>query len=706
MHHSSNCDTLEPRDRDVLRELKKQLEAAWERNEAQDLDALLHEIRPPLRLPFLCELIKTDLEIRIRRLTCNGEHVQLEDYLQKYPALGSADSLPADLLYAEYRARQLYGDQPALSTYQRRFPGQFTTLKRLVAENPFGTLNPGGDGSTLPSAPPLPSPEPATVAHGAPRASDARALAPPTGTGEYTLGPYIARGAYGEVYFAKDRLGKEVAYKRTLYPIDHDAAQRELKSLDQMKNLRHPFLLSTFTWFIDKEDKLCMVMELAERTLTDRFKECKAKGVAGIPREELLRYIADAAEALDFLHKNNVIHRDIKPTNLLLLQGRVKVADFGVVGLFRENQELGTTIGTPLYLAPEVWGGAKSVEGDQYSLARTFIELSVGQDRLKTIQPSPGLDSLDGFTTAERKVLARALGGNPKERYPSCTAFVHALREASAPPQRRKPPVWSWLLPLTLAAVLVGLAAWLIAIGFLRPPEAPSTSAPAPSIVLPEGWEVKEEGDDPLWPKSIVCKRLRNCAPIEFLLVKGKPTGKGGPQVPPFYVMKTLVTNEQFQAALKDPEMGALLEKWRAICPEAVQKQRPPPGPASARKPVLNVTAVECHCFAVWLGGKLPSGVQWDKARGRWTDKNTPIDPGMINDNREFTATVFLETALYFPGIVEQKNKDKLLELRGGRDFRLPKPGDDSLPDSFEYWKPPFDIGFRVVFEPGEPGIG
>src|SRR5262249_19538074 len=109
--------------------------------------------------------------------------------------------------------------------------------------------------------------------------------------------------------------------RRTL---DSEEAKRELRALEVIKRLSHPHLLKTqAAWAL--QDRLIILMELADCTLRDRLCECKAAGAVGIPVTELLRYFQEAAEALDYLHTQTVLHRDVKPQNLLLCHGHVKV---------------------------------------------------------------------------------------------------------------------------------------------------------------------------------------------------------------------------------------------------------------------------------------------------------------------------------------------------------------------------------------------
>src|SRR5439155_10142810 len=128
------------------------------------------------------------------------------------------------------------------------------------------------------------------------------------------------------------------------------------------------------------EGELVIVMELAERTLYDMFLECQNAGMIGIPKDNLMRYLRDAAEALDYMNeKHNLQHLDVKPRNLFLIGDRVKVADFGLVKGCDKTTVSGILGGvTPLYAPPETFQGKISPQSDQYSLAIVYQELLTG----------------------------------------------------------------------------------------------------------------------------------------------------------------------------------------------------------------------------------------------------------------------------------------------------------------------------------------
>src|SRR5262249_36411693 len=136
--------------------------------------------------------------------------------------------------------------------------------------------------------------------------------------------------------------------------------------------------------------RLVIGMELADRTLLDRFHEAAAKTPPGIPRRELLRYAREAAGVIDYLNKPRhflggprpvgVQHGDVKPQNIFLLGQSAKVGDFGLVRLLEGGAAAMRGGGlTPLYAAPEVLRGELSRWSDQYALAITYCHVRGGR---------------------------------------------------------------------------------------------------------------------------------------------------------------------------------------------------------------------------------------------------------------------------------------------------------------------------------------
>src|SRR5262249_15006304 len=135
---------LDPDEWERLQALAARFEEACEGGRAADLADFLLPHGDRLRRVALQELIKTDLEIRGR----HPQHIRLEDYLSRFPELGSPASVPPALVYEEYRVRQIYGDRPALDSYRLRFPARFAELQKLLQDNPVQVATPSAAAQT------------------------------------------------------------------------------------------------------------------------------------------------------------------------------------------------------------------------------------------------------------------------------------------------------------------------------------------------------------------------------------------------------------------------------------------------------------------------------------------------------------------------------------------------------------------------------
>ncbi len=215
---------------------------------------------------------------------------------------------------------------------------------------------------------------------------------------------------------------------------DQTRAEAELRALQRIKTIRHPFLLS-----IDRIEavngELLIVTELADQNLEQVLRKYQHAGLPGIPRIELLNWLREAAEVLDLFNlQYHLQHLDIKPRNLFLVGNHVKVADFGLVKSLNSSSRQGKGNITLLYAAPETFLGKISRHSDQYSLAIVYQELLTGtlpftgenarQLLFSHTQNQPDLSLLP---EPDREVLAKALSKEPSRRYPSCSAMIKAL---------------------------------------------------------------------------------------------------------------------------------------------------------------------------------------------------------------------------------------------------------------------------------------
>jgi serine/threonine protein kinase len=262
----------------------------------------------------------------------------------------------------------------------------------------------------------------------------------------YRLLQRLGRGGCGEVWKCEAPGGLVKAIKFVAGSLKEvgaaGPAEVELEAIQRVKLLRHPFLLSLERVEV-LDGELLIVSELADGSLADVGAEHRAAGRPGMPRNVLLNYLREAAEALDWMSSvHGLQHLDVKPQNLLLVSNHVKVSDFGLVTRL-DVPAAGSPragVGTPVYAAPEIFRGTLSRHCDQYSLAIVYQELLTGsrpftgrnvrQLLLQHLQAEPDLATLPA---EDRPLVARALAKAPEERFASCSDFIRALRALAAP---------------------------------------------------------------------------------------------------------------------------------------------------------------------------------------------------------------------------------------------------------------------------------
>jgi formylglycine-generating enzyme required for sulfatase activity len=317
--------------------------------------------------------------------------------------------------------------------------------------------------------------------------------------GEEILGRYVVEGELGQggmgvVYACRDKVGGvRVAVKALPPELSHNSVEMEevRENFELVVGLRHPNIAGVRTLEKDGRGEYFLVMDVAEgvslrKWLREKCRETK-DGRRGIPLEEAVEVLRQVAAALDYAHGERVVHRDVKPGNVMIDgRGRAKVLDFGLAAqirtsLSRASQAYRGTSGTGPYMAPEQWKAQpQDAKTDQYALAVMAYEMLAGRlpfenaalAVLKDAVLHGEAPAIPGLSKGSMTALRRGLAKRGEKRFESCVDFVEALergttkrgkhrfpgREKSGK-EKRKRGWWGWVAALLLVVGL-GMGAW------------------------------------------------------------------------------------------------------------------------------------------------------------------------------------------------------------------------------------------------------
>jgi serine/threonine-protein kinase len=398
----------------------------------------------------------------------------------------------------------------------------------------------------------------------------------------YTILQQLGSGAMGEVYLVEHpRLPRRDALKVLAQQVSTDPTYRERfnREAQNAATLSHPNIVTVYDRGED-DGQLWISMAYVEgtdaaRLLQERYRK-------GMPPNEVVGIVVAVADALDYAHQRQLLHRDVKPANILLAEldsggWRAMLADFGIARRVDDSSSLTQTnmaVGTVAYAAPEqLMGLTLDGRADQYSLAATAFELLTGSHLYLDLNPAVVISqhvSAPPPEIADRKpelsglgpVLSKALAKSPDDRYETCMDFANALarhldvvvgglganeatldavafarhRRRNEPKSRRRSLVIGSSI---LAALLIAGAMAAVFLTGRHKNEAvpqPSPTAPAVPVVL-VGADcgvlgaagVTETG------QKAYCARLASTGDIMWSLVSGvvpTPTVTNGPTDP------------------------------------------------------------------------------------------------------------------------------------------------------------------------------
>jgi serine/threonine-protein kinase len=274
---------------------------------------------------------------------------------------------------------------------------------------------------------------------------------PPRVDGERYIGKYhikreLGRGGMGAVYLAEQPgLGREVAIKELIQSADPVALKRFLQEAQVMARASHPNLVQVHDMELEGQTNYLVLEFVRGRSLRDWMNDGNP-----IPPPQVFAVMHGVLQALDYAHRHAIVHRDMKPENVLIAdEGMVKVADFGIARLMDDTAvggtatKTGTTVGTPQYMSPEQVASSK-VDGrsDLYSAGVMFYELVTGQPPFtaseadgpftlmaKHVQAPPKPPSVfqPGLNPELEHVILKALAKRPEDRFQTGAEFDAAV---------------------------------------------------------------------------------------------------------------------------------------------------------------------------------------------------------------------------------------------------------------------------------------
>jgi serine/threonine-protein kinase len=487
--------------------------------------------------------------------------------------------------------------------------------------------------------------------------------------GKYEIIDEIGRGGFATVYRARDpHLDRQVALK-VLDPLllgHPDLIERFRREARAAASLRHPHIVRIYE-IVEADGRLALVLELLPGPSLAGVIESEAP----MPLASAIALLRPLADALDYAHSRGLVHRDIKPSNAILDEkGQPVLTDFGLVKAVEESgssaisltlSQSGLTLGTPAYMAPEQADPKRSnpvdFRADLYSLGVMAYQMLTGQvpfqgdtplvvaiGHLMEEPPPPAALNPD-LPQAAADVLLRMLAKKPDARYPSATAFVDALDTAEtasvelqepppAPeakiekpqkavlvePEQASPrprvPDWAWLLAVPAVLLLAAGLGWFLGSRDVSPTPTPMPS-PTEVAVLPTATALALTETPTPEPTPVDPSRgdtwTRPADGMEMVFLPAGEFSMGSDEgeidekpmhdvyLDAYWIDKTEVTNAQYRKCVEGGACSTPQCWGDDLFNDPYQ-------------PVVCVNWFQAEAYCQWVGARLPTEAEWEKA--------------------------------------------------------------------------------------------
>ena len=319
---------------------------------------------------------------------------------------------------------------------------------------------------------------------------------------DYTLKRELGQGGMGTVYLARSSEGQDVALKTIIFPQGLNArarwetVERFQREARAARSLTHDNICQVLDTGADGETFFIVMEYLDGQSLRERIEE-----TGSLPVERSVQIMFDVCEALAYAHDQGIIHRDIKPDNIMVLRGgRAKIMDFGLASIVYETgmTQTGTMLGTISYMSPEQARGEKlDVRSDVFSLGVTFYEMLTGRQAFQGDAPgavihaisNTEVEPVSGLPPTVSRTVNKCLRKQPMYRFQTVREIIAALRTTGVPPVSDRVqnafPEGTMVMPsgAPSGAVVPPIAPPTAPTQLPTPPTSPTSTKPTPSPI-------------------------------------------------------------------------------------------------------------------------------------------------------------------------------------------------------------------------------